>query len=398
MAEDANKNVSESKNLVDINAELLQKNPELASRNLVDKLAQEEASLLKGVNNERMPIMSAREVAQGVKYKTEMKTTWRLPKIYQKMTLKKQTKIRKKGKIEIHGNEILPPIEDFNGMRFPKAIRRVLKRKGIQKPTPIQIQGLPTILSGRDMIGIAFTGSGKTLVFALPMIMQALELELRLPLKRGEGPFAMMICPSRELCLQTLNVIKEFTRELGKSGFPELRSLLCMGGTDMRRQEKNFARGFHLMCATPGRLFDMLNKNKFNLDICTFVCLDEADRLIDLGFDEEIRNIFSFFKRQRQTVMFSATMPPKIQTFATSALVNPVIVNVGRAGAANLDVIQEVEYVKNESKILYLLECLKKTAPPVLIFCSKQSDVDDVHEYLLLKGVDVVAIHGGKCC
>ena len=118
--------------------------------------------------------------------------------------------------------------------------------------------------------------------------------------------------------------------------------------------------------------------------------------MIDMGFEEDVRNIMSFFKSQRQTLLFSATMPKKIQDFAKSALVKPVVVNVGRAGAASLDVIQEVEYVKQEAKIVYLLECLQKTAPPVLIFAENKNDVDDIYEYLLLKNVEAVAIHGGK--
>ena len=135
------------------------------------------------------------------------------------------------------------------------------------------------------------------------------------------------------------------------------------------------------------------------------VCCFQADRLIDIGFDEDMRTVFDYFKRQRQTVLFSATMPKKVMEFACSALVKPIvrglgsplcsvlhfdvwqIVNVGRAGAASLDVIQEVEYVKPEARVLYLLECLQKTAPPVLIFASNQGDVDDIHEYLLLKGM-----------
>lgn len=133
-----------------------------------------------------------------------------------------------------------------------------------------------------------------------------------------------------------------------------------------------------------------------NLDNCRYLTLDEADRLVDLGFEDDIREVFDHFKAQRQTLLFSATMPAKIQNFARSALVKPVTVNVGRAGAANLDVIQEVEYVKQEVKLVYLLECLQKTPPPVLVFCENKADVDDIHEYLLLKGVEAVAIHGGK--
>ena len=112
-------------------------------------------------------------------------------------------------------------------------------------------------------------------------------------------------------------------------------------------------RGVHMVTATPGRLKDHLHKKRRNLDICKFLVMDKADRMVDLGFEEDIRDIYSFFKSQRQTLLFSATMPVKIRKFAESALVNPIVVNVGRAGAANLDVIQEVEYVKQEAKIVY---------------------------------------------
>lgn len=141
---------------------------------------------------------------------------------------------------------------------------------------------------------------------------------------------------------------------------------------------------------------DMLDKKMINLGICRYLCMDEADRMIDMGFEEDIRTIFSYFKGQRQTLLFSATMPKKIQNFAKSALVKPITINVGRAGAASLNVTQDIEYVKQEAKVVYLLECLQKTAPPVLIFAEKKQDVDQIHEYLLLKGVEAVAIHGGK--
>ena len=124
--------------------------------------------------------------------------------------------------------------------------------------------------------------------------------------------------------------------------------------------------------------------------------ISQVDRMLDLGFDEEVGEIMNHFHHQRQTILYSATFPKKFQDFAKKTLVKPIVVNVGRAGAANLDVIQEVEYVKQEAKIVYLLECLQKTAPPVVIFCEKKGDVDDIHEYLLLKGVEAVSIHGGK--
>ena len=155
-------------------------------------------------------------------------------------------------------------------------------------------------------------------------------------------------------------------------------------------------QGVHCIVATPGRLRDILKRKAMTLDICRFICLDEADRMLDLGFDEEVGEIMNYFQHQRQTLLFSATFPQKFQQFAKQTLVQPIVVNVGRAGAANLHVIQEVEYVKQEAKIVYLLHCLQKTSPPVVIFCERKGDVDDIHEYLLLKGVEAVSIHGGK--
>uniref|UniRef100_A0A8C2IP21 Probable ATP-dependent RNA helicase DDX41 n=1 Tax=Cyprinus carpio TaxID=7962 RepID=A0A8C2IP21_CYPCA len=305
-------------------------------------------------------------------------------------------RVRKKYHILVEGEGIPPPIKSFREMKFPQAILKGLKKKGIVHPTPIQIQGIPTILSGRDMIGIAFTGSGKTLVFTLPIIMFCLEQEKRLPFCKREGPYGLIICPSRELARQTHGVIEYYCKLLEDEGAPQLRCALCIGGMSVKEQMEVVKHGVHMMVATPGRLMDLLNKKMVSLDICRYLALDEADRMIDMGFEEDIRTIFSYFKGQRQTLLFSATMPKKIQNFAKSALVKPITINVGRAGAASLDVIQEVEYVKEEAKMVYLLECLQKSPPPVLIFAEKKADVDAIHEYLLLKGVEAVAIHGGK--
>ena len=236
------------------------------------------------------------------------------------------------------------------------------------------------------MIGIAFTGSGKTLSFSLPAILLAMEQEVKMPFQRGEGPYSVVLCPSRELARQTFDTVQEYVGVLQKGGAPKLNTVLCMGGVDMREQLRECNNIMHIAVCTPGRLIDMLTKKKFSLHVCRFFCMDEADRMIDLGFEEDIRTIFSFFSGQRQTVLYSATMPTKIRDFAQSALVDPITVNVGRAGAASLDVVQEVEYVRPEAKIVYLLECLQKTPPPVMIFSEKKSDVDDIHEFLLQKG------------
>ncbi|KDD72856.1 hypothetical protein H632_c2809p0, partial [Helicosporidium sp. ATCC 50920] len=170
----------------------------------------------------------------------------------------------------------------------------------------------------------------------------------------------------------------------------------AIGGADARAQADAVRAGVHGAVATPGRLKDLLGRRRMTADQCRYLCFDEADRMVDMGFEEDVREILSFFKSRRQTLMFSATMPAKIRSFANSALVDPVVVNVGRAGATNLDIVQEVEYVKEEAKLPAVLDALQKTAPPVLIFAENKRDVDRVHEYLLLKGVEAVATHGSK--
>ncbi|KAF4370450.1 hypothetical protein CsatB_013833 [Cannabis sativa] len=360
-----------------------------------EQIVQQEKEMIEHLSD-RKTLMSVRELAKGITYTDPLPTGWKPPLPIRRMSMKQCDAIRKQWHIIVDGDNVPPPIKNFKDMRFPEPILKRLKAKGIVQPTPIQVQGLPVILSGRDMIGIAFTGSGKTLVFVLPLIMVALQEEIMMPIAPGEGPYGLIICPSRELARQTYEVVEEFLAPMREAGYPELRPLLCIGGVDMRSQLDVVKRGVHIVVATPGRLKDMLAKKKMSLDSCRYLTLDEADRLVDLGFEDDIREVFDHFKDQRQTLLFSATMPAKIQNFARSALVKPVTVNVGRAGAANLDVIQEVEYVKQEAKIVYLLECLQKTPPPVLIFCENKADVDDIHEYLLLKGVEAVSIHGGK--
>ncbi|KAK1563221.1 hypothetical protein Q3G72_024258 [Acer saccharum] len=360
-----------------------------------EQIVQQEKEMIEHLPD-RKTLMSVRELAKGITYTDPLLTGWKPPLPIRRMSKKACDLIRKQWHIIVDGEDIPPPIKNFKDMRFPEPILKKLKAKGIVQPTPIQVQGLPVVLSGRDMIGIAFTGSGKTLVFALPMVMIALQEEIMMPIIPGEGPLCLIICPSRELARQTYEVVEQFLIPMREAGYPELRLLLCIGGVDMRSQLEVIKKGVHIVVATPGRLKDMLAKKKMNLDNCRYLTLDEADRLVDLGFEDDIREVFDHFKAQRQTLLFSATMPAKIQNFAKSALVKPVTVNVGRAGAANLDVIQEVEYVKQEAKIVYLLECLQKTPPPVLIFCENKADVDDIHEYLLLKGVEGVAVHGGK--
>lgn len=392
--EEVNSGPKSNVSLLDQHSEL-KKKAEARKETAREKMLKEEEKILESVA-EKKALMGVAELARGIQYEDPIKTGWRPPRYILNMSEHRHAKVRKKGHILVEGEELPAPIKTFREMKFPKAIINGLKKKGITHPTPIQVQGLPTVLCGRDMIGIAFTGSGKTLVFTLPILMFCIEQEKRLPFIKNEGPYGLIICPSRELARQTHEIIKYYCGCMEDDGYPALRCALCIGGMPVKDQIELIKRGVHIIVATPGRLMDMLDKKMITLDVCRYLCMDEADRMIDMGFEEDVRTIFSYFKAQRQTLLFSATMPKKIQNFARSALVKPVTVNVGRAGAANLDVVQEVEYVKQEAKVVYLLECLQKTSPPVLVFAEKKQDVDAIHEYLLLKGVEAVAIHGGK--
>ncbi|OSD02753.1 P-loop containing nucleoside triphosphate hydrolase protein [Trametes coccinea BRFM310] len=375
---------------------LEKKAAEDAKKTAAEKEEEQDAEILAAIAARRK-LASDLELAKGVQYTEPLKSSWRPPRFVRERSEEENRRIREKYHIIVEGEDLPPPIENFTDMKVPEPLVKFLKSKRITKPTPIQLQGIPVAFSGRDMIGIAFTGSGKTLAFCLPLIMFALEEEARLPFVRGEGPVGVILCPSRELATQTYENILTWTDALAKDGrYPRLNTLLCIGGISMSDQSHVMSKGLHIVVATPGRLIDMLEKKRFTFDNCKYLCMDEADRMIDLGFEEDVRNIMSFFKRQRQTLLFSATMPRKIQDFAQQSLVKPVLVNVGRAGAANLDVLQVVEYVKQEAKMVYLLECLQKTPPPVIIFSENKNEVDDIQEYLLLKGVEAVAIHGSK--
>ncbi|PVV02647.1 hypothetical protein BB560_002895 [Smittium megazygosporum] len=316
-----------------------------------EKQLEEEMALMEAVSKKKK-LTSASEIAQGVVYTEPMKTSWRPFKRFRNMPESEKISLRQKLRIIVDGEDIPPPIISFDSMRFPKPILKYLYEKNITIPSPIQMQGLPIASN---------------------------QKEVKLPFEKGEGPVGILLSPSRELAQQTHDGILEISRVLKEGGYPEIRSLLCIGGISMNEQQYTLNKGVHIVVATPGRLQDMLQKGKLKLDNCIYMCLDEADRMIGFGFEEDVRNIMSFFKE-----------------FAQSALVKPIIVNVGRSGAASLDVLQNVEYVKQEMRIVHLLDTLQKTAPPVLIFAENKTDVDNIMEYLLLKGVEAVSIHGGK--
>jgi ATP-dependent RNA helicase DDX41 len=389
---------------------------------------------------------------------------WKIPEAYLKIPKEKLDNYRKIFQLNVEniGNSILPPlIESFESMRLPESLIRGLHDMKIYHPTAMQMQGIPAVLMGRDLIGIASTGTGKSLVFILPSLILSLYEEYRYPLNSNEGPFIIIIVPSRELAVQLHELFNHFLKflwqdyislnknsssESGKNKNetkPNLKSVLCIGGVDIKYQIEEISRGCHLIIGTPGRLSDLMEKKKIDTSMLRLLVLDEADRLMDMGFDEEIKKVLEklslgmdreqFLLKNKyipksevnsnqrdcdvsksknenlkesdsqvkikyyqpyQTLIFSSTMPKKIQQFAKTCLLNPVVINVGRSGATNYNVVQEVEYVKEECKLIQLLDTIQKTAPPVLIFCENKNDVDEIHEYLLLKGLDVCSMHG----
>ncbi|BBN68032.1 DEAD-box protein abstrakt, putative, partial [Prunus dulcis] len=285
----------------------------------IQQMVQQEKEIIDNLSD-RKTLMSVGELAKGITYTDLIPTGWKPPLRIRRMPMKQCDLIRKQWHIEVNDSE----------------------SQGYCQADPH--------LGARDMIGVASTGSGKTLVFVLPLIMVALQEEIRRPIVPGQGPFGLIICPSRELAKQIYEVVEEYLVPMRQVGYPKIRPLLCIGGVDMCSQIDIIKEGVHIVVATPGRLKDMLAKKKMNLNNCTYLTLDEADRLVDSGFEDDIRHVFDHFKSQRQTLLFSATMPTKVLNFAKSALVKPATVNVGRPRAANFCVIQEVEYVKQEAK------------------------------------------------
>lgn len=262
--------------LLDQHAEL-KKIAESKKVSAVEKQLKEEEKILESVT-EKTALKGVAELAKGIQYVDPIKTSWTPPRYILAKPFFVHEAIRQKLQILAEGENIPPPLNSFKDMKFPKPILIGLERKGIKKPTPIQVQGIPAVLSGRDLIGIAFTGSGKTLVFSLPIIMFSLEQELRLPFMPNEGPYGLVICPSRELAKQTHDINKYYSGHMQQAGYPEIRCGLAIGGTPVNETMSVVNSGIHILVATPGRLMDMLAKKMIKLDVCRYLCMDEADR------------------------------------------------------------------------------------------------------------------------
>ncbi|SCU99453.1 LANO_0F01882g1_1 [Lachancea nothofagi CBS 11611] len=271
-------------------------------------------------------------------------------------------------------------------------------------PTPIQAQAFPTIMSGRDVIGISKTGSGKTVSFLLPLLR---HIKAARPLSKEEtGPLGLILAPTRELAVQIHEEICLFTKDL-----PELRSVCCTGGSELKQQINDLKRGVEIVVATPGRFIDLLTLNSgklLNTERVTFVVIDEADRLFDLGFEPQITEIMKTIRPDKQCVLFSATFPTKLKSFASRMLNKPISITINSKSLINENIEQRLElYESDEEKFEGLQSLLdSQTAfnhathedrdEKTIVFVSSQQICDLVHNKLLEQNYTTFAIHAGK--
>ncbi|KAF5745928.1 DEAD-box ATP-dependent RNA helicase 24 [Tripterygium wilfordii] len=290
----------------------------------------------------------------------------------------------------VSGFDVPRPLKTFKDCGFSPQLMHDISKQGYEQPTPIQCQSLPIVLSGRDIIGIAKTGSGKTAAFVLPMIVHIMDQP---ELKKEEGPIGVICAPTRELAHQIYLETKKFAKAHG------IRVSALYGGMSKLDQFKELKAGCEIVVATPGRLIDMLKMKALTMLRATYLVLDEADRMFDLGFEPQVRSIVGQIRPDRQTLLFSATMPRKVEKLAREILADPVRVTVGEVGMANEDITQVVHVIPSDvEKMPWLLEKLPGMIDDgdVLVFASKKATVDEIESQLAQRGFKVAALHGDK--
>ncbi|TXG50212.1 hypothetical protein EZV62_022736 [Acer yangbiense] len=293
---------------------------------------------------------------------------------------------RSRKEITVEGHDIPKPIRMFHEANFPDVIAKL----GFVEPTPIQAQGWPMALKGRDLIGIAETGSGKTLAYLMPALVHVIAQPR---LVQGEGPIVLVLAPTRELAVQ----IQEEALKFGSRA--SIRSTCVYGGTPKGPQIRDLQRGVEIVIATPGRLIDMLEAQHTNLRRVTYLVLDEADRMLDMGFEPQIRKIIAQIRPDRQTLYWSATWPREVETLARQFLRNPYKVIVGSPDLkANQSINQVVEVVTETEKYNRMIKLLKEMmdGSRILIFVETKKGCDHVTRQLRMDGWPALSIHGDK--
>uniref|UniRef100_A0A182YDY5 ATP-dependent RNA helicase DDX42 n=1 Tax=Anopheles stephensi TaxID=30069 RepID=A0A182YDY5_ANOST len=280
------------------------------------------------------------------------------------------------------------PVTSFAHFGFDESLMKAIRKSEYSTPTPIQAQAIPAALSGRDIIGIAKTGSGKTAAFLWPMLVHIMDQR---ELGPGDGPIGLILAPTRELSLQIYSEAKRFGKVYNIS------ICCCYGGGSKWEQSKALEQGAEIVVATPGRMIDMVKIKATNLQRVTYLVLDEADKMFNMGFEPQVRSICNHIRPDRQTLLFSATFKKRVEKLARDVLTDPVRIIHGDLGEANSDVTQHIVILPNvPSKWNWLLTNLVQmlSEGSVLIFVTKKADAEQVANNLRLKENDVVLLHG----
>ncbi|KAK4518750.1 uncharacterized protein ATC70_008972 [Mucor velutinosus] len=315
--------------------------------------------------------------------------------------------------ISTKGGNIPHPIRSWAESGLPEKMLQVIESVGYTEPTPIQRQAIPIGIQNRDIIGIAETGSGKTASFVIPLLTYISDLPKITEENMAEGPYALIMAPTRELAQQIEEETIKFATPLG------FTCVSIVGGHAIEEQSFNLRNGAEIIIATPGRLKDCLDRRILVLNQCTYVVMDEADRMIDMGMEADVNFILDALPvtnmkpenddemqveplqgyKYRQTTMFSATMPPAVERLAKKYLRREAVVTIGQAGQAVESVEQRVEMINDENKKTNrLMEILNsgKFAPPIIIFVNQRRGVDTLSKTINRSGQHAVTLHGGK--
>jgi ATP-dependent RNA helicase RhlE len=278
--------------------------------------------------------------------------------------------------------------ETFSDLDLIEPLLRALSAKNYSQPTPIQAQAIPPLLAGKDLLGIAQTGTGKTAAFGLPILQQIVEA--RAP-AGARGTRALVLAPTRELAIQIGEEMKAYGRHLN------LRQTVIFGGVGQHPQVRALARGVDVLIATPGRLLDLLGQGHLRLDRVTHFVLDEADRMLDMGFIHDVRKVVAKLPKRRHTAFFSATMPQQVARLAGDILNDPLRIEVTPAATTVEKVEQRVFFVETANKRALLADVLKDPAlNRVIVFSRTKHGANRIAEQLEKRGVEAAAIHGNK--
>lgn len=280
----------------------------------------------------------------------------------------------------MHSNTPQQASSGFYGLGIAPKLLEILSGLGFDAPTPIQRQAIPVGLQGKDLVGIAQTGTGKTLAFGIPMLQ-------RLSQTKGQG---LIVLPTRELALQVNEVLTAVGRTVG------FRTVVLIGGLSLHPQKQELARKPHIFIATPGRLLDHLQQRNLHLNNVHIAVLDEADRMLDMGFLPQIRRILEALPKQRQTMLFSATMPADIIKIASKYMQIPVRMEITPTGTTVERVTQEVFIVPREGKTELLKKMLETYQGPTLVFTRTKHGAKKINRIIRAMGIHSAEIHANR--